>query len=136
MRIIAKRFKNLAELSKYVETEMASLRRELISLNAVTENYSGEEPLPSNEVFKEIVFKNSSGQEIFNARIYYKASKNTEISIINEAIAYIKKRYALLEDFRRKVNSIMWDGPLLVLMVDSIPYIVIIDRNETNNTQG
>ena len=133
MRIIAKQFRNSEELGKYIETEMASLRRELISLNAVTENYSGEDPLPSNEVFKEIIFKNSSGQEIFNAKIYYKASKSTEISIINEAIIYIKKKYALLEDFKKKMKSVIWDGPITALMVDSIPYIIIIDKNQQNN---
>ncbi|GGP20507.1 hypothetical protein GCM10007981_08870 [Thermocladium modestius] len=135
MRVIVKHFRNSKELRAYVDTELASLRRELMSLSAVTKNYSGEDPLPSNEAFKEIVFKNSSGQEIFNARIYYKASKNTEMLIINEAIAYIKKKYALLEDFKKKIDFIMWDGPLLVLMVDSIPYIIIMDKNTTNNIE-
>jgi hypothetical protein len=61
-------------------------------------------------------------------RIYYKANRNTEIAIISEAVAYLQKRAVLLEDFKNKMNSLNWDGPLLVLAVDSVPYIIILEK--------
>jgi len=128
MHASVKRFKNINDLRQYVDQELAAIRREIRGLEPIIRNHTGESLLHSREAYKEIVFKNPSGQDIFNVRIYYKANRNTEIAIISEAVAYLQKRAVLLEDFKNKMNSLNWDGPLLVLAVDSVPYIIILEK--------
>jgi len=91
MHASVKRFKNINDLRQYVDQELAAIRREIRGLEPIIRNYTGESLLHSREAYKEIVFKNPSGQDIFNVRIYYKANRNTEIAIISEAVAYLQK---------------------------------------------
>lgn len=97
-------------------------------LELLVSDCSGELPLHSKEWSKVIIFKNKSSQELSSIKMYYKANKDMEISIMNEAITYLHKRSQILEDLRNKLGLISWNGPLLVLMVDSIPYIIIQEK--------
>lgn len=133
MHALVKRFKNINELRQYVDEELAAIRREIRGLEPIIRNYTGESLLHSREAYKEVVFKSTDGQDIFNVRIYYKANRNTEVNIISEAVAYLQTRAVLLEDFKNKMNSLNWSGPLLVLMVDSVPHIIILEKEDQSS---
>jgi hypothetical protein len=122
MRVEVKRFNSLNELIHYLRDEASGAARMIISLR---KNLDGGRRRKLSREISEVLRVNYGGREIFAARIVYKPSNVTKEVVVEEAIAYLQRKATILRNTIDRLEDLGIDGPLIVLLVDSIPVVMI-----------
>lgn len=82
----------------------------------------------ANEI-SEIIKFIDGGTEVFSLKFIYKSGTNTKSNVINEAAGYEQLKTAIIKSIIYKLESlsnINKDKPLIALLVDSIPIMIIM----------
>jgi len=121
MRVEIKRFNSINELIQRLRNEISASARVVISLS---QGYLEGGGKLSREV-SEILRFYYGGKEVFQSRIIYKQSNTTRRTIIGEAISYLQHKINILKNTVEALEEIDVDGPIIVLLIDSLPLVII-----------
>ncbi len=129
MIIEIKKFNSLKELIQSLRNELSNsnvfmyiLRQNWSDLLGVENNVA-----LANELSETIKFIDGSA-ELFSLKFIYKPGTNTKSIVINEAAGYEQTKAAIIRSIiyrLENLNNINKDKPLIALLVDSIPIIII-----------
>lgn len=133
MIIEIKRFKSLNELIQTLKGELGNSYRFMYMLKQNWNEILGSEnnTALASEISENIRFVDGSS-EVFSLRIVYKPGTNTRSDVINDVAGYIQRRSAIIKSVidRLEALNIDKDRPIIALLVDSIPAIIIVQNEE------
>ena len=125
-----RRFNTLDDLVRSLRSELGNTQRLLLMLmgewGSVVGSEGGVELAgEASEVFRFI----SDSTEAFNLRITYKPGSASRARLVSEAVGYLQRRAALLRIVIEGLEGVGTgrDRPVLALLVDSIPVVVILN---------
>ncbi|BDR91993.1 hypothetical protein [Vulcanisaeta souniana] len=130
MIIEIKKFNSLNELIQSLKNELSNSNVFMYILRQNWNELLGSENnvVLANEI-SEIIKFIDGGTEVFSLKFIYKSGTNTKSNVINEAAGYEQLKTAIIKSIIYKLESlsnINKDKPLIALLVDSIPIMIIM----------
>ena len=133
MIIEIKRFKSLSELIQALKGELGNSYRFMYMLRQNWNEILGSENnmALASEISENIKFVDGSS-EMFSLRIIYKPGSNTRSDVINDVAGYMQRRSAIIKSVIDRLEALNIDKnrPVIALLVDSIPAMIIMQSEE------
>ena len=133
MIIEVKRFKSLNELIQMLKGELSNSYRFMYMLRQNWNEILGSENnmALASEISENIKFVDGSS-EMFSLRIIYKPGSNTRSDVINDVAGYMQRRSAIIKSVIDRLEALNIDKnrPVIALLVDSIPVMIIMQSEE------
>ncbi|ADN50349.1 hypothetical protein [Vulcanisaeta distributa] len=133
MIIEIKRFRSLNELIQTLKGELGNSYRFMYMLKQNWNEILGSEnnTALASEISENIRFVDGS-LEVFSLRIVYKPGTNTKSNVINDVAGYIQRRSAIIKSVIDRLEALNIDKnrPIIALLVDSIPAMIIVQNEE------
>ena len=133
MIIEIKRFKSLSELIQALKGELGNSYRFMYMLRQNWNEILGSENnmALASEISENIKFVDGSS-EMFSLRIIYKPGSNTRSDVINDVAGYMQRRSAIIKSVIDRLETLNIDKnrPVIALLVDSIPVMIIMQSEE------
>lgn len=130
MIIEIRRFNSIKDLIDELKSKLSSSYRFMYMLRQNWSDILGSESSNvalAGEISENIKFVDGSS-EIFTLRVVYRPGTNTWSNVINDAAGYSQRRSAIIKSVidRLEVLNVDKDRPLIALLVDSIPIMIIL----------
>lgn len=130
MIIEIRRFDSIKDLIDELKSKLSSSYRFMYMLRQNWSDILGSEGSNvalAGEISENIKFVDGSS-EIFTLRVVYRPGTNTWSNVINDAAGYSQRRSAIIKSVidRLEVLNVDKDRPLIALLVDSIPIMIIL----------
>ena len=130
MIIEIRRFNSMKELIDELKSELSSSYRFMYMLRQNWSDILGSEgsnAALAGEISENIRFVDGSS-EIFTLRVVYRPGTNTWSNVINDVAGYSQRRSAIIKSVidRLEMLNVDKDRPLIALLVDSIPIMIIL----------
>ena len=130
MIIEIRRFNSIKDLIDELKSKLSSSYRFMYMLRQNWSDILGSESSNvalAGEISENIRFVDGSS-EIFTLRVVYRPGTNTWSNVINDAAGYSQRRSAIIKSVidRLEVLNVDKDRPLIALLVDSIPIMIIL----------
>ncbi|WP_054853443.1 hypothetical protein [Vulcanisaeta distributa] len=133
MIIEIKRYNSLNEMIQSLKNELSNSYRFMYMLKQNWNEILGTESSTTlaSEISENIRFIDGSS-EVFSVRIVYKPGTNTRNNVINDVAGYMQKKSAIIKSVIDRLESLYIDKdrPIIALLVDSIPIMIIMQGEE------
>ncbi|ADY02008.1 hypothetical protein VMUT_1807 [Vulcanisaeta moutnovskia 768-28] len=134
MIVEIKRFESLNELIQTLKGELSNSYRFMYMLKQNWNEILGAENniALASEISENIKFVDGSS-EVFSLRIVYKPGSSTRSNVINDVAGYIQRRSAIIKSIIDRLETLNIDRnrPIITLLIDSIPIMIIIQKENT-----
>ncbi len=136
MIIEIRKFNSMEELINMLRGELSNSYRFMYILRQNWSEVLGSESNTalSGEISESVRFIDGSS-EVFTLRLIYKPGTNTRSNVINDAAGYVQRRTAIIKSVIDRLESLNMDKnrPLIALLVDSIPIMIIFQNEEVDD---